>query len=135
MVENKKILIADDSATFRSSFVRILKNLPFAGEVVEAKDGESAIQSARQHLPDLIFMDITMPGLSGIEATRRILGEFPETKIVMVTVHANRALLKESLEAGASGYLIKKDIYMELAPAVEKIMNNEQFISEEIRDL
>ena len=73
------------------------------------------------------------PGITGIEAARRILSEKPVTRIIMVTANASRVLQQESLDAGALGYLVKKDIYAELEPAVEKVMDDRQFVSESAR--
>ena len=98
-----------------------------------AEGGTSAIQLANEHAPDLIFMDIIMPGITGIEAARRILSEKPGTRIIMVIANASRALQQESLDAGALGYLVKKDIHTELGPAVEKVMDDRQFVSESAR--
>ena len=127
------ILIVDDHAVFRNSLRQALKKLSFAGEIIEAEGGTSAIQLANEHAPDLIFMDIIMPGITGIEAARRILSEKPGTRIIMVIANASRALQQESLDAGALGYLVKKDIHTELGPAVEKVMDDRQFVSESAR--
>jgi len=121
--------VVDDNAAFRNSFRKLLVKVPAVGEILEAADGESATEQVKLSAPDLVFMDITMPHLDGIEATRRILEEHPNTKIVMLTVHANRAFLEKSMEAGALGYLVKRSIHEELAQAVEKIMNGETYVS------
>ncbi|HQH70592.1 MAG TPA: response regulator transcription factor [bacterium] len=131
----KKILIVDDHAMFRARLRSMLDNLPIAGRILEAEDGENAVRLAKEQAPDLIFMDIAMAGMNGIEATRRILRESPTAKVIMVTVHAKNSFVEESLAAGASGYLIKKHIHEELAPAIEKVLKNEMFISQGIQDM
>ncbi|MFB3785406.1 MAG: response regulator transcription factor [bacterium] len=134
-MESPNILIVDDHAMFRALFRSMIEKLPLASRILEAGDGESAVQLAKKHTFDLIFMDIAMPGLSGIEAMRRILRESPKMKVIMVTVLAKHSFVEESLAAGASGYLIKKHIHEELAIAVEKVLNNESFIGKGIQDL
>ena len=87
-----------------------------------------------QDAPDLVFMDISMPWLDGIEATRRILRDHPKMKIAMLTIHANQAFLEKSMEAGAIGFLDKKSIHEELVQAVEKIVNDETYVSKTMKD-
>ena len=132
MTMEMKVLVADDHTAFRASFRKMLARLPPVGEILEAADGESAIEQVKQGAPDLVFMDITMPRMDGIEATRRILEEHPNTKIAILTVHANKTLLEKCMEMGACGYLVKNSVHEELAQAVEKIMNGELYVTEEM---
>ena len=100
------VLIVDDTMLAR----RILKNiLCEAGHeiVAEAGNGAEAVEAFREHRPDVVLMDITMPQLDGVHASRQILSEFPEARVVMVTSVNREATVRESLHAGAAGYIIK----------------------------
>lgn len=129
-----KILVVDDNAAFRASFRKLLAKLPEVEDIIEAEDGEGAIQKVKDDVPDLIFMDITMPGMDGFEATHCILQEHPNAKIAILTVHANMALLHKSIEVGACGYILKNSIHEELSQTVEKIMSKEIFVSKTMED-
>lgn len=128
----KTILIVDDHAPFRTGFRDLLQTIPGIGIIVEADSGDMAISLANEKRPDLIFMDISMPHIDGIEATRRILSEHPAMKIAMLSVHANKTFLEKCMEAGARGYLVKKSLHGELAQAIEMIMKDELFVSKTI---
>ena len=128
------ILLVDDHADFRAGFRKVLGKLPFVGEILEAGDGAAAIRLAKEHSPDVIFMDISMPGVNGIEATRAIHQDQSEIKIIMLTVHAKSSLVNESFRAGASGFLSKKSANQELTAVMERIMSNERYISGEVSE-
>jgi len=102
-----RVLLADDHALFREGLASILRGQPDLEIVGEADDGVEALVKATELRPDLILMDITMPGGSGLEATRQIKAVLPETVIVMLTVHSDEERLFEALKAGAQGYLLK----------------------------
>ncbi len=93
--------------------------------VGEANDGEEAIVRSRELCPDLILMDVSMPKMDGIEATRRIKAEFPQTSVLVLTAHADPALLKEALKAGAAGYLLKQDAIRHALEAVRAVLEGE----------
>lgn len=101
-----RILVVDDHALFRDGMISLLKA---AGMQVlgEASNGQEAVIEARRLMPDLILMDIDMPVMNGIEATRKITDAFPEIKVVMLTVSQEDQKLFEALRAGAKGYLLK----------------------------
>ena len=130
MAMKKRILVVDDQAGFRSGFRQVLEGQPFAGEIMEAGDGTAAVRMAEEHSPDLIFMDISMPGLNGFEASRQIHRRSPGIKIVFVTVHAKKTFVETAFQAGASGYLVKKNVSRELPAAMERIMRDERYVSE-----
>lgn len=102
-----RILLADDHRLFRSGLRQLCEVTGGFEIVAEATDGQEAVALARAHRPDVILMDIQMPVLSGIEASRQILAELPETAIIMLTMYGNDRNLADALGAGARGYLLK----------------------------
>ncbi|HRQ56100.1 MAG TPA: response regulator [Azoarcus taiwanensis] len=100
------IMIVDDSPIIRQKLTVMLEQIGYR-VVQTAATGKEAIAAYRNQRPDLVTMDITMPDMDGIEATRAIIGEFPDAKIVMVTSHGQEKMVLEALKAGAKGYVIK----------------------------
>ncbi len=103
-----KILIADDHRILREGLRRVIEKDAGLKVIAEAVDGQSAVTLARELSPDVVIMDITMPGLNGIEATRRILSEAPNIKILALSMHSNEQFVVAMLKAGASGYFLKE---------------------------
>lgn len=123
-----RVLLADDHALFRAGLATLLK--AWGLEVVgEAGDGEEAVTRARDLRPDLIFMDINMPGTNGLAATRAIKTEFPEIKVVILTVSDDEQDLFEAIKSGAEGYLLKDLREKEFADLVERIGHDEPVMS------
>ncbi|MDQ7820386.1 MAG: response regulator transcription factor [Armatimonadota bacterium] len=106
-MERIRVLVADDHALFRRGVTALLAGREDMEVVGEAADGEEAIERARELMPDVILMDIKMPGVDGLAATRRIKAEMPYVKILMLTVSETDEDLFEAIKAGASGYLLK----------------------------
>jgi DNA-binding NarL/FixJ family response regulator len=104
-----RVLLVDDHALMRVAMRATLDHDDTLEVVGEAKDGLEAITRCRQLKPDLVLMDVSMPVLDGIEATRRIKTEFPETSVLILTAHADRSMLMDSVKAGAAGYVLKGD--------------------------
>jgi DNA-binding NarL/FixJ family response regulator len=102
-----RILLVDDQALVRAGFEMILSAQPDLDVVAEAADGDAAIRLAREHRPDLVLMDIRMPGTDGLSATRAILAERPETRVLVLTTFDVDKYVYEAIEAGASGFLLK----------------------------
>lgn len=123
-----KVLLADDHAILRSGLRRLLETQPDIEVVAEAADGEEAIRKCSEASPDIALMDITMPGLSGIEATREIRKQNPEVKILVLTMHMDENYLYDVLSAGASGYLPKQAADTELLTAIRSIYKGGNFI-------
>ncbi len=127
-----KVLLVDDHALLREG-IRSLLQLHNDIEVVgEAGDGEEAIQKTRELNPDIVVMDISMPTISGIEATRLILKEKPETKVVVLSRHDNLNYARSMLKAGALGYVPKKAISAELAEAIRAVQDGGVFLHHSI---
>ena len=101
-----RVVVADDHPFYRSGLTRSLKAHGIV-VVAEAPNGEAAIQAVRQTAPDVVVMDLNMPGVSGLEATRRLLDEAPETRVLVLTVSADETDLTDAIVAGACGYVLK----------------------------
>ena len=123
-----QILVADDHLSVRTAIKRLLKSLPHVVIVAEASDGEEAVELAKQHRPDVVLMDVSMPRVNGLEATRRILRDVPEVAILVVTAHRDDEMMDAAFRAGAVGYLLKTQLE-ELPSAVEAVCRGERFIA------
>ncbi|MFP5322560.1 MAG: response regulator [Acidimicrobiia bacterium] len=114
-----RLLLVDDHRMLRETLKRSMVDEGFeiAGE---ASDGQEAVELARELRPDVILMDVTMPEIDGVEATRRIVDERPDTRIVMLTMHADQDVIAAAVRAGASGYLVKDCSFEEVARTVQE---------------
>jgi DNA-binding NarL/FixJ family response regulator len=119
------VLLADDHSLVRRGFRRILEDDPAIVVVGEASDGEEAIRLAGELRPKVIVMDCAMPGTSGLAATRRILERAPEIAILMLSMHAEDTLVRQAIEAGARGYILKSALDLDLAAAVSRVAAGE----------
>ncbi len=124
-----KILISDDHGVFRQGLRALIEKQADVEIVGEAEDGRQAVQLARELAPDVVIMDITMPKLNGVEATREILNHCPETKVLVLSMHADRRMVREVLDAGASGYILKSSLFEELIRAIEVVRAGECYLS------
>lgn len=127
MIEGVKILLAEDHAVVRSSLGMLLKS--HGAEIVgEAEDGEGAVAKALELHPDIILMDITLPDIDGIEATRQICTRWPDAKVLALTMHSEDVYLVKFLEAGGSGYVRKSAADRDVLNAIKIILSGESFI-------
>jgi DNA-binding NarL/FixJ family response regulator len=129
---NMKILIADDHSIVREGLKSLIDKQRAMEVVGEAEDGQTAIQLTKELMPDIVIMDVSMPNLNGIEATREILSHKPDTKIIILSMYTDKHIVKESLEAGASGYILKSNLLDELLKAMKSIKANERYLSPQI---
>jgi LuxR family maltose regulon positive regulatory protein len=127
-----KVLIADDHPFTRVGIRSILEGNDTIEIIGEAGDGKEAVKRAIDHQPDIIIMDISMPQLSGIDATREILKKHPEVKVIALSIHSGQKFVKEMLNAGAVGYLLKDEAPEELMIAVGKVLNGDIFLSSSV---
>jgi len=127
-----KVVVADDHTILRQGIKALLDNQEGIEVVGEAKDGREAIKTMEELLPDVILMDIAMPGLNGLEATRRIKKKFPKVKVVVLTMHANEEYIFQILNAGADGYLVKETAFQDLISAINAVHKGEAFMSPSI---
>jgi DNA-binding NarL/FixJ family response regulator len=124
-----KVLLADDHVVVREG-LRALVNQQADMEVVgEADNGKEAVELARQLKPDVVVMDVAMPTMSGIEATRQIKAEMPDLKVVALSAHNNRAYIMGMVKAGVSGYLLKDCVFQELAGAIQTVLQDKSYLS------
>jgi len=127
-----KILIADDHKIIREAVGSLINN-EFGMELVgEAEDGRTAVQLVRELLPNVVVMDIEMPNLNGIEATRQIVHEFPNVKVVVLSERSDRRPVLEMLKAGASGYVLKQCPFQELVCAIRNAASNQMYLSPQV---
>ena len=127
-----RVLIVDDHAVIRRGVQSILHAFPEWELCGEADNGADAIRLSETLKPEIIIMDISMPGLNGIEATRTIRLRHPETKVILLTLHENDELVRVAFRAGARGYLLKGDAERELVTALKDVMNNRSYVSPKI---
>lgn len=127
-----KLILADDHALIRSGLRTLLVNELGMEVVGEAGNGEEAIRLTRQLAPDIVIMDITMPGLDGIEATRQIVTEMPSVRVIALSMHANKLFVEDIFKAGASGYLLKACASLELEAAIQTVLKGEVYICSKI---
>lgn len=116
-----RILLADDHTIVLQGLSRFLQSQEGLKVVGQAKDGQTTVDLARDLNPDVVVMDISMPGLNGIEATRLIHQENPNVRIIGLSMHSSKRFVKEMREVGASGYLLKDCDFEELIDAIQKV--------------
>jgi DNA-binding NarL/FixJ family response regulator len=124
-----RVLLADDHTIVRKGLRSLLEDEANIQVVGEAEDGREAVRMTQQLLPDVVLMDISMPGLSGLEATRQIKERFPEVNVLVLTRHANEEYVLQILQAGASGYVVKKAAPAELMLAIQAVYRGDSFLS------
>lgn len=129
-----RVLLADDHPIVRNGIKAELEEMPGVEVVGEADDGREAIELSATLKPDLVFMDISMKGLNGLDATARLTKEMPEVRVVILSMHQNEAYFWQALKAGAAGYLLKKAATAELRSAVQRVLAGEIYLSREISD-
>jgi DNA-binding NarL/FixJ family response regulator len=124
-----KILLADDHTILRKGLRLLLEREPDFGIVAEASNGREAIDAVGREAPDVVIMDIAMPMMNGIEATKRISQEFPKTAIIILSVHSDEAYVLRALKAGARGYLLKDSAEYDLIQAVHAVAAGKAYFS------
>ena len=127
-----RVLLADDHKIVREGLRSILENQLRMTVVGQAEDGRTAVELAKTLHPDIVIIDISMPQLNGIEATRQILGEMPEIKVIALSMHSDKRYVSEMLNAGASGYLLKHCALDELQQAIQTVLANKIFVSPDV---
>ncbi len=127
-----RVLLVDDHELVRQGISAMLHGAPDLQVVGEAKTGREALEAARRELPDVVLMDVRMPDMDGLEATKRIKEERPRTAVIMLTMHDNPAYLRDAVKAGAAGYLLKDVSKDELIDAVKQVATGGAFIESQM---
>ncbi len=130
-----KIIIADDHRLFREGLVNLLSDSKDIEILAQAENGADVIVKAKELNPDVIIMDIGMPVLNGVEATGKLLKDFPSIKVIALSMHSDKQYIKGMLEAGASGYLFKNCAYDELIDAIHTVHAGKKYLSDKITEI
>lgn len=130
-----RIIIVDDHSITREGLRVLLEKQPDIEVVAEAENGRAGVRLAKRHQPDIVVMDINMPDLNGIDATRQIITELPHVKVIALSMYSDRSYVKGMLKAGASGYLLKNCAFEELTIAIHAVQENETYLSSKISDI
>jgi len=124
-----RVLLADDHALVRAGIRALLEGLEGVTVVAEAANGIEVLELARKHRPDVVLLDISMPGLGGLEASAQLKQELPEVRVVMLSMHANEEYVLQALRAGAVGYMLKDSATAQLELALQAVMQGETYLS------
>jgi DNA-binding NarL/FixJ family response regulator len=131
----KRLLIVDDNLGLRKGLRSLLSINPNIEIVGEAEDGLEAIASVDKLHPDLVLMDLSMPRMDGMTATREIKKKWPETKVLALTVHKSIEYVRATIAAGADGYILKDTSHLELMESIEQVLEGKKIFSSEVRDM
>ncbi len=132
---NIKILLADDHKIIREGLRALIEKQSDMEVAAEAQDGLETVKLARKLSPDIVIMDIGMPGINGIDATRQIVAEDNNIKVIALSMHSDRRFVLQMLKAGASGYLLKDSAFEELVIAIHTIMKKQPYLSPKVTDV
>jgi DNA-binding NarL/FixJ family response regulator len=127
-----KVLLAEDHAIVREGLCSMIEKESDMEVVGESSDGQEVVEQARQLHPDVVIMDVSMPKMNGIEATRQIKADMSDIKVLALSAHDNREYVTDMLDAGACGYLLKDCVCSELIKAIRRVMKDESYLSPKI---
>jgi DNA-binding NarL/FixJ family response regulator len=126
------VLLVDDHSLVRRGFRRMLEDEADIRVVGEASDGEEAVKLARSLKPQVIVMDCALPGINGLQATRKILQLLPETLVLMLSMHTEETWVRQAIDAGARGYVLKNAMDLELSSAIRRLVKGETVLDEQL---
>jgi DNA-binding NarL/FixJ family response regulator len=126
------VLLVDDHSLVRRGFRRMLEDEPDMEVVGEAGNGEESVKLAKQLRPQVVVMDCALPGMNGLQATREIIHEVPETAVLMLSMHTESTWVRQAIEAGARGYILKNALDLELGAAIRKVAAGETVFDPEV---
>jgi DNA-binding NarL/FixJ family response regulator len=130
-----KILLVDDHQILREGLRSLLERQRDVAVVGEASEGRAALQQVRDLRPDLVIMDVNMPGMDGIDATRQIACDHPETKVLALSMHLRKPFVVEMFKSGAAGYLLKENAFAEIVEAIKIVLSGEKYASRKVAGL
>jgi DNA-binding NarL/FixJ family response regulator len=130
-----KILIADDHGILRQGISSLIEKQADMQVVGEADNGLKAVEMTRQLHPDIVIMDVSMPVLNGIEATRQIKSELPDVKVLALSVHSEKEFVLDTIKAGVSGYMLKECVFDDLVYAIKVIITGQSYLSPQIASI
>ena len=133
MADKISVLLVDDHSLVRRGFRRILEDEKDIEVIAEASDGQEAIKLAEELQPKVIVMDCAMPGTNGLEATRKILKKQPDALVLMLSMHPEETLVKQALDAGARGYVLKNAVDLELGAAIRRVVAGETVLDSQLK--
>jgi DNA-binding NarL/FixJ family response regulator len=134
MRDTIKVILADDHRIFRKGLKSLLSEKENIEVLAEADNGDEALEAARKYKPEIVVMDIAMPKMDGIEATRQIRERFPDTEVIVLSMHAKKAYIDQVLKAGAKGYVLKDSDEENLLSAIETVHNGGYYLDSPIAD-
>ena len=124
-----RILLADDHTIVRAGIRALLEKIEGVQVVAEAGDGREALRLIKEHQPDVVILDVAMPVLNGLEVTARVTKEFPDVRVIILSMHTNEEYVWEALRSGAAGYLVKNAATAELELAINAVARGETYLS------
>jgi DNA-binding NarL/FixJ family response regulator len=124
-----RVILADDHKLVRAGFRAMLKTLPDVEVVAETENGRDALELIRKHVPDIALLDITMPGLTGLEVAARVSAEIPSVRVIILSMHTGDEYILQAIRAGIAGYLLKNAEPMELELAIRSALNGDIYMS------
>jgi DNA-binding NarL/FixJ family response regulator len=130
-----QILLADDHELVRKGLRALLESQPGWKVIAEATDGREAVEKARDMHPDVAIVDIGMPSLNGLEATRQIVKKAPRTRVLVLTMHDTNPLIQQVVKAGARGYVLKSDVASDLVSAVDALCRDQTFFTSKVSQI
>lgn len=127
-----RVMLVDDHRLVRAGLKRVLSEMPDIEVVAEAGTGEEALELARKHTPDVVLMDVNMPGMGGLESTRRLVARMPQVKVVAVSMHLEEPYPSRMLEAGAAGYISKDSAADEVGTAIRRVQSGGHYVAADV---
>jgi DNA-binding NarL/FixJ family response regulator len=132
MPDKISVLLVDDHSLVRRGFRRILEDEPDIEVTGEAGDGAEAVRLAKELQPNVVVMDCAMPNMNGLQATRKILEQQPQTLVLMLSMHPEETLVRQALDAGARGYVLKNAVDLELGAAIRRVVAGETVLDSQL---
>jgi DNA-binding NarL/FixJ family response regulator len=129
-----RVLLADDHTIFRAGVRSLLDAQPGVEVIAEVEDGLGAVEAALTHKPDVVLIDVSMPGMNGLDATLRITSDAPEAKVLCLSMHADRRFVDSALRSGARGYLLKECALEELISAIHTVVAGQIYVCSRLTD-